>query len=69
MISGNLAAGSRICSKNGYTLQENGKWYKVSNQSATHCEANVACNRDGARLAMLKAEEDVTIFNNITGIY
>ncbi len=68
MISRSLTAGSPNCSKNGYTLRENGKLYKVSNQSATHCEASVACNRDGARLTMLKTEEDETIFNNMRGI-
>ncbi len=68
MTLSSLAAGSPVCSKSDYMLQDNGNWYKASNQPSTHCEANVACNVDGARLTMLKTEEDVTIFNNLIGI-
>ncbi len=54
-----------VCSMDGgYIRHSNQKWYKVFNDTRTNCAARVACNKDNARLAMLKTEEDVILHND-----
>ncbi len=51
----------------GYTLYPNGKCYKAFTKD-TNCAARVTCNKEKARLAMLKNKEDVLLHNNtLTG--
>ncbi len=44
---------------------ENGKLYKVVNDKANHCQANVGCNIEGARLATMKTQQEIDIFKTI----
>ncbi len=53
------------CHKEGYKLEENGNWYMSPKLKQNFCTASVACNRDGARLAMFKTEEDIKIFGRV----
>ncbi len=64
-LVGLSTADSLSCHKDNYTLQDDGKWYKVVSEGTTHCAASVNCNRDGARVAMIKNQKEIEIVTKL----